>query len=658
MRRGTDSSRPTGVSEALRDAFEREWEQGLRPAIEDFLARAPETNRPRLLAELIRVEMTIRYRLGESPNVAEYQTRFPQYTGPLVAPSPETVSQAGSASPGVETPLLPSAWRAVQVHGAGDPLRKGRVLGEYELLEWLGAGGMGEVYRARHVRLGKEFALKVLLPRWAGREEVLARFVREVRAAGRVEHPNLVAAVYAGEADGTPYLVMELLRGEDLAARVCRSGPLPVREACEAVRQAALGLQAAHETGLVHRDVKPGNLFRTRTGLVKVLDLGLAALRDGGGPAGLTEADAYIGTPDYSAPEQILDSRSADARADVYALGCTLFHLLAGRPPFGDRHHTTLATKRQGHLSEPPPGLPSVRPEVPAALAALVARMLAKDPRDRPQTAAEVAAALAPFAGDTGSPPISTDRTARPPRGGRQRHWLVAAGLMAALVALCVSAWVWRSRHASVPPPDPSPPPTPGAVETRPLTARLRVFRYDSGGPNDRLDGQLGEDVFRVRFGDRVGVEAELSEPAHAYLIAFNPTADAGKAEQPVPRREADRTPEKHARLSPGVKLRLNDGVGLQAFAVVASRKPLPAYTAWRQQRPSLPWEPRRATAGVVWLSGGERTRGLYGPGGGVSRAVQEESDEAALGELARALRRLPGVEAVAVIGFAVEPAE
>src|SRR5262249_33677503 len=155
-------------------------------------------------------------------------------------------------------------------------------------------------------------------------------------AGGRLEHPNLVRYTDAGEVEGKLFLVMELLDGEDLAKLVKARGPLPVAEACALVRQAALGLQHAHEQGLVHRDVKPSNLLLTTAGVVKVLDLGLARLC-AAGPAGeaLTSATQLMGTPDYMAPEQLLDSHAVDARTDLYSLGCTLYHLLAGDPPFG-----------------------------------------------------------------------------------------------------------------------------------------------------------------------------------------------------------------------------------------------------------------------------------------------------------------------------------
>jgi urea transport system substrate-binding protein len=276
--------------------------------------------------------------------------------------------------------------------------KPGRRLGSYQLLAQLGKGGMGMVFRARHVRLKKEFALKILSPDLARDHEAIRRFEREIEALGRLEHIHLVRASDAGVENGVPFVVMELLDGRDLAELTQQRGPWPIAEACAAVRQAALGLQHAFERGLVHRDVKPSNLWLTPDGVVKVLDLGLARLRgEEGGSAPMTAAGMWMGTPDYMAPEQIRDSRSADIRADLYSLGCTLFHLLSGEPPFGPSTHPTLWQKREAHLSEPPPNIRQRRPDVPAELAKVMARLLSKRPEDRYQTPEEAAAALAPF---------------------------------------------------------------------------------------------------------------------------------------------------------------------------------------------------------------------------------------------------------------------
>lgn len=270
-------------------------------------------------------------------------------------------------------------------------------LGAYVLLEKLGEGGMGAVYKARHVRLDKIVALKVLSSVRLADRSALARFEREMKAVGKVEHPNVVRAMDAGEVGGTHFLVMEYVQGTDLADMVRRRGPLPIADACELVRQAALGLQEAHEHGMVHRDVKPGNLMLTTRGVVKVLDLGLALLADGVEEHDLTGTGQVMGTVDYMAPEQCGDSHDVDVRADVYALGATLYRLLTGKPLFDGPKYQTVLAKLTALATQEPTPVRERRPEVPPGLAVVVARMIAKRKEDRFATPGEVAIALAPY---------------------------------------------------------------------------------------------------------------------------------------------------------------------------------------------------------------------------------------------------------------------
>lgn len=270
------------------------------------------------------------------------------------------------------------------------PPQKLKRLRDYELLEPIGAGGMGRVYKARHRRLGRFFAVKLLPTKAKDRVE---RFRRELASLGPLDHPNVVRATDAGEAGGVMYLAMEYVEGTDAEKLVRRDGPLPVAQACDIARQAALGLHHLHEAGLVHRDVKPANLMVTPDGTVRLLDLGLAASEDGGNDR-LTRDGAVLGTPDYLAPEQARDPRSADRRADLYGLGCTLYHLLAGRPPFADRGRVG---KLLAHHDEEPARIEELRPDVSTQLAVVVRRLTAKDPAKRFATALDAASALAPF---------------------------------------------------------------------------------------------------------------------------------------------------------------------------------------------------------------------------------------------------------------------
>lgn len=264
------------------------------------------------------------------------------------------------------------------------------VLGNYVILGKLGQGGMGVVYKAEHRRMGRIVALKVLSPRILERPELTQRFEREVQAAAKLTHPNIVKALDA-ELDGSRrFLVMEFVDGTDLLALVRRCGKLPIRLAIECVRQAAQGLHYAHQQGIVHRDIKPSNLLLDRTGAIKVLDLGLARMA-AEGTQELTLTGMAIGTIDYMAPEQAADSRHADARADIYSLGITLWYLLTGRLAYEGE---SAMAKLLAHSESPIPSLLDARPEVPPELDRVFQKMVAKQPEQRYATMAEVAADL------------------------------------------------------------------------------------------------------------------------------------------------------------------------------------------------------------------------------------------------------------------------
>lgn len=291
-------------------------------------------------------------------------------------------------------------------------------IGQYRLVEKLGQGGMGTVYKAVHDKLKRTVAVKLLPAHRQRSAEAVSRFHREMEAVGRVDHPNIVRAHDAGEADGQFFLVMEFVDGITLSSLVRRRGPLTVADACEIVRQAAVGLQHAHEHGLVHRDVKPSNLMLAAAGVVKVLDLGLARLQ----VEACTDPDAtgssqIVGTADYMAPEQGVSPREADARADVYSLGCTLYCLLAGLPPFGAPRYATPVSKAMAHAHEPVAPIDRIRPDVPGRLAAVLDHMLAKSPADRFPTAVEVAEQLASFCAGSDIAGLLTDREPREPIG-------------------------------------------------------------------------------------------------------------------------------------------------------------------------------------------------------------------------------------------------
>ena len=265
----------------------------------------------------------------------------------------------------------------------------------YRVLEQLGAGGMGEVYKAEHRLMGRAVALKVIRSQLTTSPTAVSRFRNEVRSAARLSHPNIVAAFDAENVGAIHFLVMEFVDGENLEEHVSRVGALPVSTALSVTRQVAAGLQHAFEHGMVHRDIKPQNLMLDADGRARILDFGLARFVHeefgcaihGGLSAGITAENLALGTPDYIAPEQASDARATDIRSDIYSLGCTLYFLLTGHPPFPSG---SPVQKISSHLLLEPPALAQLRPDVPCDVAAVVEQMMAKSPEDRFQTPAEL----------------------------------------------------------------------------------------------------------------------------------------------------------------------------------------------------------------------------------------------------------------------------
>jgi len=299
-------------------------------------------------------------------------------------------------------------WQAQQLLAGRHKL----FLGKYKLLENIGQGGMGAVLKAEHPGLGRIVALKVMAQELLQDPDAVARFLREIRSAAALNHPNIVTAYDADCVGNTYFLVMEYMPGDDLKAWIAQHQRLPVPWACECIRQAALGLQHAHESGLVHRDIKPSNLLIVDNDdrelpHVKILDMGLARfVSDTQEEGGLTRTGQIMGTPDYIAPEQGEDTHGADIRADIFSLGCTLFHAVTGQLPYSGNN---VMEKLLARVRRDAPRIRALRPEVPAGLDAVVAKMLARDPADRYHTPTEVAEALVPFA--LGTMPQVTEPT-------------------------------------------------------------------------------------------------------------------------------------------------------------------------------------------------------------------------------------------------------
>ena len=270
---------------------------------------------------------------------------------------------------------------------------KGLVLGEYVVVDRIGAGGMGEVYQAEHRRMKRRVAVKVLPHELTKTPNAVQRFEREVEAAAKLIHPNVVTAFDAGEAAGVHFLVMEFVRGQDLAEIVQQRGPLDVATAIDYTLQAARGLEYAHDQGVVHRDIKPSNLLIDEKGTVKILDMGLARfVNDVAGDeptaaGGLTQSGQVMGTVDYMSPEQAANTKSADKPADIYSLGATLYYLLTGQSMFGGE---TLVERIMAHRDQPIPSLRSTRNDVARALDETFRAMVAKTPALRQKSMTQV----------------------------------------------------------------------------------------------------------------------------------------------------------------------------------------------------------------------------------------------------------------------------
>jgi hypothetical protein len=649
------------------EAFERTWQEGRPEPIEAHRTGVESALWPRLTEELIRLELEWRCRRGQKTDPADYRRRFPEHAEALESWQTEAQAAAGMIRAGgepppagstVDLPAAPSTDGAAPEPVAPKQPDFPRTLGEYESLDRLASGGMGTVYRARHRRLGKLVAVKLIAAQQQGARLALKRFEREVRAVGQLDYPHLVEAHDAGDQDGTVYLVLKLIEGSDLDYLVKQRGPLPAAEACELVRQAALGLQYLHERDLVHRDIKPANLMRTPEGQVKVLDLGLARLQT---PTAddpeLTTEGHIVGTPDYMAPEQATDRATADIRADLYSLGATLFYLLTGQPPFAECR--TRESKIAAHLHTPPPDVGALQPNVPERVRAVTARLLAKQPASRYATPLDLADELARVLQEPGSP--STGDEHPPARLARRRRLrLVAGAVFLAVLAAGVLLFAFAHRgepvardlpdHGNVVQPDPAE----GAI--RLSVRRLDVQHFRPEGKGDRPLGILGVRSFTARVNDAVTIHGELSEPAYCYLIAYRPD---GTEELCLPKDEI--TPPsptfrpRYPFREQGMTYGLNEGHGLMAFVLVASRRALPAYDEWKELHGPSPWKSAETPPGVVWrYDGHELLAFTEDDSTGTRGKGRELRGTGALGPLLAWFQQAPDVETVAAIAFPV----
>jgi serine/threonine protein kinase len=388
--------------DSICDRFEAAWKDGLTPRVDDYLCDMPQAAQYELRRELEKIDHEYRVSLGE-------QTIPDQFVRQLIDSGALTGEQlralrddppAGRSIddvPGIASELCRlGILTEFQAQVAYRGLAQRLAVGAYIVMDAIGRGGMGYVYKARHREMNRIVALKTLPKEARQSRDAVRRFEREIETLGQLSHPNIVAAHDAFQANGARFLVMEYISGVGLPSLIREHGPLSVPQAVCWTLQAARGLDYAHRQGIIHRDVKPTNLLCDGEGTVKVLDLGLVRICDAKAAAGvadreLTNCDQPVGTADYMSPEQALDPRQADARSDIYSLGCTLYYLLTGRAPFGGN---TWAQKILEHRDRPIPSLRESREDVPEQLDALFRRMLAKRPAERPQTMHEVIAAL------------------------------------------------------------------------------------------------------------------------------------------------------------------------------------------------------------------------------------------------------------------------
>lgn len=439
-------------------------------------------------------------------------------------------------------------------------------IGKYKVLERLGSGGMGSVYLCEHKLMRRRVAVKVLPTAKAKDQSSLERFYREARAVAALDHPNIVHAYDIDQDDELHFLVMEFVDGASLQEIVRRGGRLDPIRAAHYMYQAALGLDHAQTKGIVHRDIKPGNLLVDRAGTLKILDMGLARFfNDEEDDLTKKFEENVLGTADYLAPEQAIDSHEADTRADIYSLGATFYFTLTGRTPFGDG---TVAQKLIWHQTRKPEPLQAVRPEVPAGLVAILDKMMSKQPKDRYQTPAELGQALTAWVQQPIAPPTekemprlslaavgaapgeatqtgSTFRGPSSPPASSKKNWLITPPSAATVISSTPSPQPAPAAPLSAPvvqQPLPVPPPQPAPA----TTPRLVVPPPPSNPvlPTTPSPRDAAQPTLEYTNGLPPFPEKDRTEPRNPFLDVWGsgPTdAEAAEAFAPVPRTRANR---------------------------------------------------------------------------------------------------------------------
>ena len=656
-----ETSEPMNVAageliDRLCDSFEAGWLERRPEPLEDVVRAAPDAVRAPLFRELLAVEREYRTRDRRPVSETEALDRF---------------ATLGPWAEGVVRDLFGARdnWAAAPPSGP-DPFSEllttrhmvlPERVGGYRVVRELGDGGMGVVYLVDDPLGHRQLAVKVMRPDRATDPVSRKRFLSEARSASAVEHENVVPIYQVGLDGDAPYLVMPFLRGETLECRLRRDPLPPLALVLKIGREIALGLAAAHEKGLVHRDAKPANVWlegdpaspdlARQVIRAKVLDFGLARAADGTERVSIT--GTIVGTPGYMAPEQA-DGRPVDSRADVFSLGAILYRMATGRPAFTGSTVTAVLTAVATH--DPPPPI-RVNPALSPALSSLIVRLLEKDPEKRLASAREVADALTAI--ETEPAPTL--------RWGRHQRWAVLGGV---LLAICAVAVTMRSLFGGARPVETAPSvvttslvPSPEAqtvtpsVRKEPLRVKSLDVEHHSNTPEGNLSrGVLGQNSFAPLLGDRVQVRAKLSRPGYAYIIAFRPD---GFADLCFPNDEDTMPPlsdtPRYPLVDDKIAYGLREGTGLWVFAVVASEKPLPTYRQWLAGR-APDWKRDTCPPGTVWWYDGAELEMLRVDGG-----IKRGKDETLTGpavtvrSLGRWLGQTPDV-AIGVLGFGVRP--
>jgi serine/threonine protein kinase len=611
------------------DRFEAAWKAGRPLRIEDEMAAADEAIRGRLFGELVSLEIELLRRDGRSADMDAYIARFLDR---------EDIVRALFAAEAVTVPY-PEATASETREGPASPIEG------YELIRQLGAGGQATTYLAR------DRALKrlVVLKRYHGvgspgrREAVLA----EGRALVRIKSP-FVAPCLGVETSGDEIdLVVEYVPGRPLTELTAEERA-DIRGSARLVENVALGLAEVHACGLLHRDIKPHNIILGDDGVPRLVDFGVA------GPMASEALHAIAGSPPYMSPEQARgQGERVDARTDVYGLGAVLYYLFTGEPPHAGASLREILEHAQGAPVAPPR---RINPTVPRALDRICLKAMAADPQSRFDSAGALRQALLRY------------RLAR-----RAAPAFIA---VAALLVLLLPAWaLWprpsrpssesavrspASRASAEPKTDPGQAPESGLRVTRFEIPHFPKLNEKSFDPN--AAGLLGRKSFTARLDDDVTVQAELSEPAYSFLIAFRPDGtdelcDPEDEDTPPVKK---RQPVYPAPAKSDERYRLSEGTGLYAFALVVSREPLPPYRQWKKRVGDAPWAAKQpGEPGVVWRDDGQGPQPLLSDdnAGTRGKGAKAHDSGATTAKLASWLRSVPGVDLVILEAFPVEPA-